>query len=113
MQANQTNQIAQNLNQFSDTKGKMSLGQSLFKQLLLISPNLKAALLKANQANQVNRGRVGEIIDKLAVDEEIENAVDGKDNCQVMSSMDIKTVSYTHLRAHETRHDLVCRLLLE
>src|SRR5450759_3802519 len=22
-----------------------------------------------------------------------------------------KTVSYTHLRAHETRHDLVCRLL--
>ena len=26
---------------------------------------------------------------------------------------DIETVSYTHLRAHETRHDLVCRLLLE
>ena len=25
----------------------------------------------------------------------------------------IKAVSYTHLRAHETRHDLVCRLLLE
>src|SRR5450756_1638792 len=25
----------------------------------------------------------------------------------------IWTVSYTHLRAHETRHDLVCRLLLE
>eukprot|EP00825_Cyclidium_porcatum_P008755 TRINITY_DN14386_c0_g1_i3.p1 TRINITY_DN14386_c0_g1~~TRINITY_DN14386_c0_g1_i3.p1 ORF type:complete len:265 (-),score=35.06 TRINITY_DN14386_c0_g1_i3:41-835(-) len=24
-----------------------------------------------------------------------------------------KSVSYTHLRAHETRHDLVCRLLLE
>src|SRR5450756_2788410 len=23
------------------------------------------------------------------------------------------SVSYTHLRAHETRHDLVCRLLLE
>ena len=22
-------------------------------------------------------------------------------------------VSYTHLRAHETRHELVCRLLLE
>src|SRR5450756_2667640 len=26
---------------------------------------------------------------------------------------DIGPVSYTHLRAHETRHDLVCRLLLE
>src|SRR5450759_324581 len=25
----------------------------------------------------------------------------------------LRTVSYTHLRAHETRHDLVCRLLLE
>src|SRR5450756_780249 len=25
----------------------------------------------------------------------------------------IRPVSYTHLRAHETRHDLVCRLLLE
>ena len=25
----------------------------------------------------------------------------------------IKTVSYTHLRAHETVLDLVCRLLLE
>src|SRR5665648_452097 len=25
----------------------------------------------------------------------------------------LTAVSYTHLRAHETRHDLVCRLLLE
>src|SRR5450759_2819775 len=25
----------------------------------------------------------------------------------------VEPVSYTHLRAHETRHDLVCRLLLE
>src|SRR5665648_774885 len=29
------------------------------------------------------------------------------------NSFDYKAVSYTHLRAHETRHDLVCRLLLE
>src|SRR5665648_149749 len=28
-------------------------------------------------------------------------------------SIPYKAVSYTHLRAHETRHDLVCRLLLE
>src|SRR5450756_2678210 len=33
-------------------------------------------------------------------------AVDAKGN-------PLTTVSYTHLRAHETRHDLVCRLLLE
>src|SRR5450756_1527273 len=25
----------------------------------------------------------------------------------------VTAVTYTHLRAHETRHDLVCRLLLE
>src|SRR5450756_1319298 len=29
------------------------------------------------------------------------------------SSREHAPVSYTHLRAHETRHDLVCRLLLE
>src|SRR5450756_2740667 len=29
------------------------------------------------------------------------------------TGIDSKAVSYTHLRAHETRHDLVCRLLLE
>src|SRR5450756_922497 len=29
------------------------------------------------------------------------------------SSWTPEPVSYTHLRAHETRHDLVCRLLLE
>src|SRR5450756_2163300 len=31
-------------------------------------------------------------------------------SAQCIASM---AVSYTHLRAHETRHDLVCRLLLE
>src|SRR5665648_827413 len=30
-----------------------------------------------------------------------------------LTSSTIGPVSYTHLRAHETRHDLVCRLLLE
>eukprot|EP01016_Furgasonia_blochmanni_P016916 TRINITY_DN19887_c0_g1_i1.p1 TRINITY_DN19887_c0_g1~~TRINITY_DN19887_c0_g1_i1.p1 ORF type:complete len:327 (+),score=48.39 TRINITY_DN19887_c0_g1_i1:169-1149(+) len=29
------------------------------------------------------------------------------------TTISLITVSYTHLRAHETRHDLVCRLLLE
>src|SRR5450756_2520839 len=32
---------------------------------------------------------------------------------RTMTTIRIITVSYTHLRAHETRHDLVCRLLLE
>src|SRR5665648_1233860 len=29
-----------------------------------------------------------------------------------ITGLEEKAVSYTHLRAHETRHDLVCRLLL-
>src|SRR5665648_1099746 len=38
----------------------------------------------------------------------------GDGNNVAVSLMHIcATVSYTHLRAHETRHDLVCRLLLE
>src|SRR5450756_1830801 len=32
-------------------------------------------------------------------------------SCRLVPGM--YPVSYTHLRAHETRHDLVCRLLLE
>src|SRR5450756_2667256 len=32
---------------------------------------------------------------------------------QMARGADFESVSYTHLRAHETRHDLVCRLLLE
>src|SRR5450756_500728 len=36
------------------------------------------------------------------------------ENCSPGTSPENSTpVSYTHLRAHETRHDLVCRLLLE
>src|SRR5450756_2948840 len=33
--------------------------------------------------------------------------------CMISTPKWSTTVSYTHLRAHETRHDLVCRLLLE
>ncbi|WDT38010.1 hypothetical protein PVA38_11600 [Streptococcus pneumoniae D39] len=36
------------------------------------------------------------------------------ESCQVFGvSATLETVSYTHLRAHETVLDLVCRLLLE
>src|SRR5665648_1161892 len=31
----------------------------------------------------------------------------------VHGDLGVVPVSYTHLRAHETRHDIVCRLLLE
>src|SRR5450756_3006378 len=37
----------------------------------------------------------------------------GRDFVMDLQAFSVKAVSYTHLRAHETRHDLVCRLLLE
>src|SRR5450759_2332757 len=37
----------------------------------------------------------------------------GYKNLVKLTSIGYIAVSYTHLRAHETRHDLVCRLLLE
>src|SRR5450759_5191087 len=36
----------------------------------------------------------------------------GTDLSEEQEAASLTTVSYTHLRAHETRHDLVCRLLL-
>src|SRR5450756_1568952 len=33
-------------------------------------------------------------------------------NDEERRSKGVEQISYTHLRAHETRHDLVCRLLL-
>src|SRR5665648_1138534 len=41
---------------------------------------------------------------------DLDESIAGKD---VLIVEDIVAVSYTHLRAHETRHDIVCRLLLE
>src|SRR5665648_244373 len=41
------------------------------------------------------------------------NPVEFKEEIAQYVGSGVKPVSYTHLRAHETRHDLVCRLLLE
>ena len=46
----------------------------------------------------------------------LKSHVHGKPNIKLEDHIDRKTirsVSYTHLRAHETRGNLVCRLLLE
>src|SRR5665648_491632 len=55
---------------------------------------------------ELNRGEQL-IIGKSAAMQQVMNLV------QKVAATDANAVSYTHLRAHETRHDLVCRLLLE
>src|SRR5450756_2373286 len=43
----------------------------------------------------------------------IASVAGGVATAAVYAGLGLMPVSYTHLRAHETRHDLVCRLLLE
>src|SRR5450759_1958808 len=50
--------------------------------------------------------------DKIEEFESIENIPEDLRKSLLLDGC-LLSVSYTHLRAHETRHDLVCRLLLE
>src|SRR5659263_779652 len=87
----------------------------------------KALLMKA-----VDLGRDGELLIGLTSDEMAKNKIHEVDDYRSRYNEVMKfihdqgviprivklddpygPVSYTHLRAHETRHDLVCRLLLE
>ena len=51
------------------------------------------------------RGRLGQLLQKVVKDVVVAQAA--------VAQIDHEPVSYTHLRAHETVLDLVCRLLLE
>src|SRR5665648_1291187 len=61
-------------------------------------------------------GRIKKIIENpLYGDESYKERDNYKEVCHLIKEeiREVEPVSYTHLRAHETRHDLVCRLLLE
>src|SRR5665648_1214990 len=56
------------------------------------------------------------IADIGALSRNLKDEEDGSVSKEITIALDgiaVIAVSYTHLRAHETRHDLVCRLLLE
>src|SRR5450756_2618756 len=67
------------------------------------------ALIAKLQIGKINQKDVHDVI-ALFKDVPLRDSDDDA-SIDVMHIAD--TVSYTHLRAHETRHDLVCRLLLE
>src|SRR5665811_920200 len=66
---------------------------------------LRAAL---NRFGAVPEEQIAPVIDQLLEDGEAEHPEGAR-----VRLMSFGSVSYTHLRAHETVLDLVCRLLLE
>src|SRR5450756_1588152 len=75
--------------------------RSVTRALLSIRPQYAAAILRGEKRYEFRRTVFSRHVDVVLV--------------YVPSPVRrvVAAVSYTHLRAHETRHDLVCRLLLE
>ena len=59
-----------------------------------------------NAANAIKSKRIIELTNGEA-------GIETKERVYLLDWMNTYTVSYTHLRAHETKANLVCRLLLE
>src|SRR5665648_1151160 len=94
-----------------------SLSLPGFDKILASTPILPISCKVANSSSSFSRSSVRDIASPMDFD-----------SCAILSACSsvswlfsniitfidaIIAVSYTHLRAHETRHDLVCRLLLE
>src|SRR5450756_2981494 len=78
---------------------------------MLRNPAQRAAFLRHHPCPASGRTRgacPGYVVDHIEP-----LCADGPDNPGNMQWQTVQAVSYTHLRAHETRHELVCRLLLE
>ena len=82
------------------------LGEMLVKENIISNDNLEKALKKQETEN----GSLGRVIVEMGLASEWEMAAAIGKQLKVPF---ITPVSYTHLRAHETVLDLVCRLLLE
>src|SRR5450756_1698326 len=76
---------------------------------------VSASPLLAQPASRFTLSATGSFVDTktTAVDETNGVDIKFKNGCGARLAGTFYAVSYTHLRAHETRHDLVCRLLLE
>src|SRR5450756_3044051 len=71
------------------------------------SPTERASQIQPRSSSSISlASRTSTLVDPIGVSEVL-------DAGQLRGIRPVAAVSYTHLRAHETRHDLVCRLLLE
>src|SRR5450756_1572848 len=66
---------------------------------------------RATDATRADLERRADVLERTLQDDDGVSA--GLVTRTLESAVHDAPVSYTHLRAHETRHDLVCRLLLE
>eukprot|EP00825_Cyclidium_porcatum_P039078 TRINITY_DN4661_c0_g1_i5.p2 TRINITY_DN4661_c0_g1~~TRINITY_DN4661_c0_g1_i5.p2 ORF type:complete len:125 (-),score=9.59 TRINITY_DN4661_c0_g1_i5:18-392(-) len=65
------------------------------------------------KAEAFGRATCNEMMGSKPDSEQVRNEALGPLHVVGVGRAKVGPVSYTHLRAHETRHDLVCRLLLE
>ena len=73
----------------------------------------RSTLDRSSAASDVYKRQVGGLALHQAVDEELQQHPGRHGDEDVAKERRQQSVSYTHLRAHETVLDLVCRLLLE
>ena len=80
---------------------------------LMIRRPPRSTLDRSSAASDVYKRQVKYFVSGSFFDQTGFVETTGFQKINVRSNLDMKSVSYTHLRAHETVLDLVCRLLLE
>ena len=78
-----------------------SLTYNWLEEFTKFTPDIKAVIIDGNKTRRTKR---------FADNAEADVLITSYPSLRMDGAL---SVSYTHLRAHETRHDLVCRLLLE
>ena len=100
------------MNHWNDSlKTALSDLYELFRDLEVLQNEFEIDLLRLHSQGREQKKKIEYVQDDL-----VNQRVDIASNRQEMGGIDDTvrtTVSYTHLRAHETKANLVCRLLLE
>src|SRR5665648_1227999 len=91
-------------------KMKLNIVKTMSILLLVIALMIIGGVSSLAEAKPLVIG-VTQIVEHPALDAARDGFIAALEEAGFKEGVD--AVSYTHLRAHETRHDIVCRLLLE